>query len=134
MDDTFHPKPRWDPAATPPDRFPRQDHHHLLTLYRHQVVKQADVVMALFLQRRRFSREQRRRDYDHYAALTSHDSSLSAPIHAIVAAAVGRLDQAWRFPRAAAPPDPAARPGNPHQAERRRGNDGHSHFKSRGAQ
>src|SRR3546814_6314192 len=86
QDDTFLQKPRWGVAATPPDRFPLQDHHHLLTLYRHQVVKQADVVMALFLHRRRFSREQRRRDYDHYEALTSHASSLSAPIHAIVAA------------------------------------------------
>src|SRR3546814_9074306 len=102
QDHTFLQTPRWDVAATPPDRFPLQDHHHLLTLYRHQVVKQADVVMALFLHRRRFSREQRRRDYDHYEALTSHDSSLSAPIHAIVAADVGRLDQAWCFTRVAA--------------------------------
>src|SRR3546814_12951868 len=69
--------------------------------------------MALFLQRRRFSREQRRRDYDHYEALTSHDSSPSAPIHAIVAADVGRLDQPWRSTRAGALPDLDARAGHP---------------------
>src|SRR3546814_395771 len=46
-------------------------------------------------------------------ALTSHDTSLSAPIHAIVAADVGRLDQAWRFTREAALTDLDARAGNP---------------------
>src|SRR3546814_6595635 len=93
QDDTFLQKPRWDVAATPPDRFPLQDHHHLMSLYRPQVVKQVDVVMALFLHRRRLSREPRRRSYAHYEALTSHASTLSAQIHAIVAADVGRLDK-----------------------------------------
>ena len=97
QDATFLDKPRWDLDATPEDRRPLQDHHDLLTLYRHQVLKQADVVLAHFLQGHRFPADQRRRDYDYYAPLTTHDSSLSAPVHAIVAADVGHLEEAWRF-------------------------------------
>jgi alpha,alpha-trehalose phosphorylase len=97
QNDGFLEWPRWDLEATPSEEFPLQDHHHLLTLYRHQVLKQADVVLALFLLADRFSPEQRRRDFDYYEPVTSHDSSLSAPIHAVVAADVGRLDLAWHY-------------------------------------
>ena len=97
QDDRFLARPRWDLAATPPDRFPLQDHFHLLDLYRHQVLKQADLVLAMFLHHERFTAAQRRANFDHYEPLTSHDSSLSAPIHAIVAADVDRLADAWRY-------------------------------------
>lgn len=102
QDDRFLQRRRWDLAATPEDELPLQDHHHLLHLYRHQVLKQADVVLAHFLQADRFERDQRRRDYEYYEPLTTHDSSLSAPIHAVVAADVGLLDDAWRFTRQSA--------------------------------
>src|SRR3546814_20869999 len=68
QDDTFLQKPRWDVAATPPDRFPLQAHHPPLTLYRPPVVKQADVVMALFPHRRRFPPAQPRRHSHPHAA------------------------------------------------------------------
>jgi alpha,alpha-trehalose phosphorylase len=111
QNDGFLDWPRWDLDATPSEEFPLQDHHHLLTLYRHQVLKQADVVLALFLLADRFSPEQRRRDFDYYEPVTSHDSSLSAPIHAVVAADVGRLDLAWHYTDDAAMTDLDGRRG-----------------------
>jgi alpha,alpha-trehalose phosphorylase len=111
QNDGFLDWPRWDLEATPSEEFPLQDHHHLLTLYRHQVLKQADVVLTLFLLADRFSPEQRRRDFDYYEPVTSHDSSLSAPIHAVVAAEVGRLDLAWRYTDDAAMTDLDGRRG-----------------------
>jgi alpha,alpha-trehalose phosphorylase len=99
QDAHFLERGRWDLAATPPDRFPLQDHHHLLHLYRHEVLKQADVVLAQVLLPDDFSLEQRRRDFAYYEPLTSHDSSLSAPVHAVAAAAIGRSDLAWEYTR-----------------------------------
>jgi alpha,alpha-trehalose phosphorylase len=99
QDDTFLRLPRWDLEATPDDQLPLQDHHHLLTLYRHQVLKQADVVAALFLLADRFTDDERRRDFEYYEPLTTHDSSLSKPVHAIVAADVGHLELAWAYLR-----------------------------------
>jgi alpha,alpha-trehalose phosphorylase len=112
QDETFLRRERWDLAATPPEQFPLQDHHHLLTLYRRQVLKQADVVLALWLLHGEFTPEQRRRDFDYYEPLTTHDSSLSAPVHAVVAADVGHLDLAWRYTRDVALMDLEGRQGN----------------------
>src|SRR3546814_7459127 len=49
QDDGFLDKPRWDFAATAADQYPLLLHFHPLTIYRHQVCKQADVVLALVL-------------------------------------------------------------------------------------
>ena len=58
-------------------------------IYRHQVLKQADVVMAMFLLPDEFSPELTRANFDFYDPLTTGDSSLSAPIQAAVAARLG---------------------------------------------
>lgn len=68
-------------------------------LYRRQVVKQADVVLALHLAGSGFTPEQKRRDFDHYDPLTVRDSSLSAPTQAVVAAEVGHLGLALAYTR-----------------------------------
>ena len=57
----------------------------LLHLYRKQVVKQADLVLALYLRGMR-SRQRRRRNFEYYEALTVRDSLLSAFVQAVVAA------------------------------------------------
>jgi alpha,alpha-trehalose phosphorylase len=97
QDDAFLELPRADVDAIPAERFPLQDHFHLLTLYGQQVCKQADLVLALHLVADRFTPDERRRDFEYYEAITTHDSSLSAPAHALVAAEVGHLDRAWRY-------------------------------------
>lgn len=92
-------QPRWDFARTGLEDYPLSAHHSYFELYRHQVVKQADLVLALHLRGDAFSPEQKRRDFDYYEALTVRDSSLSACTQAVVAAEVGHLDLALDYLR-----------------------------------
>ena len=66
-------------------------------LYRRQVVKQADLVMALFTCGDRFTDEEKQRAFAYYERLTVRDSSLSACVQAIVAAETGHLDLAYDY-------------------------------------
>ncbi|MFP4364187.1 MAG: glycoside hydrolase family 65 protein [Spirochaetia bacterium] len=62
-----------------------------------QVVKQADVVMLLYLMEKEFSREIRENNYNYYESRTVHDSSLSPAMHAIVSSRLGKTDQAYDY-------------------------------------
>ena len=97
QDDTFLDKEPWDVANTPADMYPLLLHHHPLVIYRHQVIKQADVVLAMFLLGHEFSAEQKKRNFDYYDPLTTGDSSLSASIQAIVAAELGYREKANQY-------------------------------------
>jgi alpha,alpha-trehalose phosphorylase len=88
---------RWDFAATRPDQYPLLLHFPYFDLYRKQVVKQADLVLALYMCGDHFSDEQRAKDFNYYEQLTVRDSSLSACTQAIVAAEVGHLDLAYDY-------------------------------------
>nr|WP_077555415.1 beta-phosphoglucomutase [Rhodanobacter sp. B04] len=94
QDDTFLDKPRWDFAGTPPEKYPLLMHHHPLTLYRHQVCKQADALLALVLAGENIDRATKRRSFDYYEAITVHDSTLSASTFAVLAAEIGYADKA----------------------------------------
>jgi alpha,alpha-trehalose phosphorylase len=72
-----------------------------LVIYRHQVLKQADVVLAMYLRGPHFTPEQKRRNFDFYDPITTGDSSLSACVQAIVAAEVGHEDLAIDYFRRA---------------------------------
>ena len=87
----------WDFDATPPDDYPLLLHYPYFDLYRKQVVKQADLVLALYTCGDRFSDEEKARDFAHYEPLTVRDSSLSACIQAIVAAETGHLGLAYDY-------------------------------------
>src|SRR5690606_9227716 len=80
---------RWDFEATPHTDYPLLLHYPYYLLYSSQVVKQADLVFALYICSECFSDEQKRRDFEYYEAITVRDSTLSACIQAIVAAEVG---------------------------------------------
>jgi alpha,alpha-trehalose phosphorylase len=97
QDETFLEKQPWDLANTPLDRFPLLLHYHPLVIYRHQVLKQADVVLAMFLRGGEFDPDLKRRNFDYYDPLTTGDSSLSASIQSIVAAEVGLLQKACEY-------------------------------------
>lgn len=97
QDDTFLSKQKWDFAGTPPEKYPLLLHYHPLVIYRHQVLKQADLVLALFLLGEQFSLEEKIRNYRYYEPLTTHDSSLSPCIHSIIAAEIGELDAAYDY-------------------------------------
>lgn len=112
QDDNFLDREVWDFASTPADKYPLLLHYHPLMIYRHQVLKQADVVLAMFLLGREFSREQKQRNFDYYDPLTTGDSSLSACIQSIVAAEIGYAEKAYEYFRYAALMDLADVRGN----------------------
>ncbi|ADB50935.1 glycoside hydrolase family 65 protein [Conexibacter woesei] len=87
----------WDFAGTPPERYPLLLHFPYFDLYRKQVVKQPDLVLALYKRGDAFSAEQKARDFAYYERVTVRDSSLSACVNAIVAADVGQLDLAYDY-------------------------------------
>ncbi|MHA4868928.1 glycoside hydrolase family 65 protein [Duganella sp. PWIR1] len=97
QDDSFLSKKVWDFANTPKENYPLLLNYHPMVIYRHQVCKQADVVLALLLLSDRFSLEDKRRDFDYYEAVTTHDSSLSSCIFGIIAAEVGYQDKAYQY-------------------------------------
>jgi len=88
---------RWDFAATPADSYPLFLHYPYFDLYRKQVVKQADLVLAMHLCGDAFSEEEKARNFAYYEALTVRDSSLSACTQAVLAAEVGHLDLAFDY-------------------------------------
>ena len=92
----------WDFEATKPDQYPLLLHFPYFDLYRKQVVKQADLVLALHLCGEWFTPEQKLADFDYYEPLTVRDSSLSACTQAVVAAEVGYLGLAYAYYREAA--------------------------------
>jgi alpha,alpha-trehalose phosphorylase len=88
---------KWDFDGTKPDQYPLLLHFTYFDLYRKQVVKQADLVLAMFTCSSEFTAEQKARNFDYYEALTVRDSSLSASTQAIVAAEVGHLALAYDY-------------------------------------
>ncbi len=97
QDDGFLDKKVWDFEKTPADRFPLLLHYHPLVIYRQQVLKQADIALAMVLLGDRFSLEQKRRNFDYYDPLTTGDSSLSVCIEAILALEVGYAEKAFEY-------------------------------------
>ncbi|QNA90804.1 glycoside hydrolase family 65 protein [Massilia sp. Dwa41.01b] len=97
QDDSFLSKKPWDFASTPRENYPLLLNYHPLVIYRHQVCKQADVVLALLLLSNEFTLEDKRRDFDYYEAVTTHDSSLSSCIFSIIASEVGYHDKAYDY-------------------------------------
>jgi len=87
----------WDFASTGADQYPLMLHFPYYELYRRQVVKQADLVLALFLCGDAFSAGAKARNFEYYEPLTVRDSSLSASVQAVVAAEVGHLELAYDY-------------------------------------
>ncbi len=92
----------WDFAGTAPESYPLLLHYPYFDLYRKQVVKQADLVLALHLRGDAFTAAEKARDFEYYEHLTVRDSSLSACTQAVVAAEVGHLGLAYDYLREAA--------------------------------
>jgi alpha,alpha-trehalose phosphorylase len=97
QDDSFLDREVWDLASTSKEKFPLLLHYHPLVIYRYQVLKQADIVLAMFLLGNEFSFEQKKRNFDYYDPLTTGDSSLSACIQAIEAFEIGYDEKALRY-------------------------------------
>ena len=87
----------WDFEHTEPEQYPLLLHFPYFDLYRKQVVKQADLVLALYLRGDAFTAEEKARNFAYYEPLTVRDSSLSACTQAVVAAEVGHLELAYDY-------------------------------------
>src|ERR1039457_5364467 len=88
---------RWDFKNTPEDHYPLLLHYPYFQLYRKQVVKQADLVLAMYMRSEAFTAEQKARNFAYYEPLTVRDSSLSACTQSVMAAEVGQLDLAREY-------------------------------------
>lgn len=97
QDADFLSKELWDLPHTPADKRPLLLYYHPLVIYRHQVLKQADVVLALYLQGDEFTLDEKRADFEYYDPLTTGDSTLSAVVQSIIAAEVGYADLAANY-------------------------------------
>src|SRR5690606_14467398 len=87
----------WDFENTPPEHYPLVLNYPYVELYRKQVVKQADLVLAMHLRGDYFTTEQKARNVAYDEARTVRDSSLSAATQAVMAAEVGHLDLAYNY-------------------------------------
>jgi alpha,alpha-trehalose phosphorylase len=97
QDERFLERKPWDFDATAVEQYPLLLHHHPLELYRHQVIKQTDVVLATYLVGHHFSQDEKRRTFDYYDPLTTGDSTLSACIQSVVASEVGYPEAALEY-------------------------------------
>ncbi|MFG2359534.1 glycoside hydrolase family 65 protein [Streptomyces sp. NPDC048521] len=93
---------RWDFAGTRPDQYPLLLHFPYFDLYRKQVVKQADLVLAMYTCGEHFDDEQIARNFAYYEPLTVRDSSLSACCQAVIAAQAGHPALAYAYTAEAA--------------------------------
>ncbi|MER7888853.1 glycosyl hydrolase family 65 protein [Micromonospora sp. NPDC094482] len=91
----FTEQPEWDFAGTGEEEYPLLLHFPYLELYRKQVVKQADLVLAMLRCPGEFTADEKTRNVAYYEARTVRDSSLSAAPQAVLAAEVGHLDLAY---------------------------------------
>ena len=95
QDNDFMTLEPWD-WSTPRSKYPLLLNFHPLVIYRHQVLKQADTVLAMFLQWQDFTAEEKQRAFDFYDPITTGDSTLSACVQGIMAAEVGYSDVALK--------------------------------------
>lgn len=97
QDDSFLKKKKWDFAHTPKENYPLLLHYHPLALYRRQVCKQADTVLAHFILEDYQKLSTIRSSFLYYEKVTTHDSSLSTCIFSIMAAKLGMVEKAYEY-------------------------------------
>lgn len=97
QDDTFLQKAVWDFENTPKEKYPLLLNYHPLTIYRYQVLKQADTVLAHYLLEDEQKLETIKNSFDYYEKITTHDSSLSYCIYSIMAAKLGYYEKAYQY-------------------------------------
>ncbi len=81
----------------PVEDFPLYSHWSYDRIYRNDMIKQPDVLMFLYLFNQSFSLEQKKANYEFYEPRCIHESSLSPSIHSILAAELGKIDEALDF-------------------------------------
>lgn len=95
--DGFFDMPHLDIHSIPVTEFPLYSHWSYDRLYRYDMIKQPDVLMFMFLYSGDYSAAEKLANYEYYESRCIHESSLSPSIHSILAAEIGKEDEAYRF-------------------------------------
>lgn len=95
--DGYFDLPHIDVNSISPDRVPIYKYWAYDSIFRVNMLKQPDVVLMLFFFSKDFTLEQKAANYDFYEARCFHESSLSPSIHSIIAAEIGKADQAYEY-------------------------------------
>jgi len=96
QDASFLDKKDYDLSRIPRENFPLLLSYHPMDLYRHQIIKQADAVLALVMQND-IDEDIYRNSFNYYLTRTTHDSSLSRCIHSIAGYHLGNEDLAYDY-------------------------------------
>lgn len=97
QDEDFSRHERFNFDDIGPDQYPLFLHVPYFQLYRKQVIKQPDLVLAMALHPDAFERKQAVRNFAHYEALTVRDSTLAAGTLSVMAARLGDLQLAYDY-------------------------------------
>ena len=97
QDDSFICKKPLDIEEISHDELPLVSNWHPLTIWRYQVIKQADVILLMLLQGDKFTLEEKKANYDYYEPKTTHDSSLSPAVYSIIASEIGYVEEAFKY-------------------------------------
>jgi maltose phosphorylase len=89
--------PHVDLQQFPVEQIPIYKNWAYIKIFRHNMVKQPDVLNLMYFYSQDYTLEEKRANYEFYEARTIHESSLSPSLHAILAAELGKLDEAYTF-------------------------------------
>ncbi len=97
QDDGFLERKPWPLDSIPADKHPLLIHYHGLTIYRHMVCKQADLILAMTQYGERWTLEEKKKNFAFYDSVTTHDSSLSMAVFSILANEIGETATAYDY-------------------------------------
>ena len=97
QDDDFLDRKPWPLDTIPADKHPLLIHYHGLTIYRHMVCKQADLILAMTQYGERWTREEKKKNFAFYDSVTTHDSSLSMAVFSILANEIGNVKTGYDY-------------------------------------
>ena len=89
--------PHVDLQHFPVEQIPIYKNWPYIKIFRHNMVKQPDVLNLMYFFSQDYSLKEKRANYEFYEARTIHESSLSPSLHAILAAELGKLEEAYKF-------------------------------------
>ncbi len=97
-DDAYYLRKPWDDESIPPEkRHLLYENYHPLFVWRQRMSKQADTILAMFLHGDHFTQGELARNYDFGQSYTLHHSSLSTCVFGIVAARIGKGEEAYQY-------------------------------------
>jgi len=97
QDDDFLNRKPWPLDTIPQENHPLLIHYHGLTIYRHMVCKQADLILAMTQYGECWTLEEKKKNFAFYDSVTTHDSSLSMAVFSILANEIGEIQTGYDY-------------------------------------